>query len=186
MIDAGSGNLAIPDHHLEKMAVLYRYWEALPGDKPRKDVDPVTLGTRLLPHVSLGALVDGCTDFRYDLISSEMKQVAPRLQPGNRSSDALRIQKTRFDLIHHLFLSTGQSMEPRALRVTYASMEGMPRGINTLFLPLGRQTTTDGKQAASDLMIGLWRFEPEGAIKQDKHEDVLEAFMAYLATATEA
>jgi len=171
----------IPDSHLEDMAVLFRYWEALPGDRRREDVNPLALGSELLPHVSLGALIDGCTDFRYDLISSEMKAVAPRLQPGARSSDSFRIQGTKVDLIHDLFMSTGHSIAPKVLRVFYASMEGMPRGIYTLFLPLGRQSAADGTPVASDLMIGLWRFEPTAQFKEDRYEDLSDAFEAYLA-----
>ncbi len=164
------------------MACLFRYWESLPGERRREDVNPLALGSQLLPHVSLGTLMNGCTDFRYDLISSEMKAVAPRLQPGARSSDAFRIQQTQFDLIHHLFLSTGQSLEPKVLRIHYASMEGMPRGAYTLFLPLGRQPGADGKPVACDLMIGLWRFEPEKTFKQDRYEDLSKTFEAYLAS----
>lgn len=182
VLETGSSHLDIPESHLEKMAVLYRYWKALPGDRPRDAIDPVELGSDLLPHVSLGTFIDGCTDFRYELISSEIKQVAPRLKPGSLSSDALRIQQTDFDLIHHLFMSTGRTITPKALRVTYASMEYMPRGINTLFLPLGRQKDADGKDVACDMMIGLWRFEPERQVRQDRYVDILDAFETYMAT----
>ena len=179
MLEGQSIKTAIPDSHLENMDCLFRYWDSLPGSKRREDVNPLVLGSQLIRHVSLGALIDGCTDFRYDLISSELKAVAPRLQPGALSSDALRIQKTEFDMIHDLFLSTGRSIEPKVLRVLYASMEGMPRGIYTLFLPLGRQTAANGSQVASDLMIGLWRFEPEVPLIKDRYEDLSEAFEAY-------
>jgi len=186
MLEASSSKLGIPDLQFEEMAALFRYWEAMPGDKARQAVDPVALGSQLLPHVSLGSLVDGCNDFRYDLISSEMKIVAPRLRPGDRSSDALRIQKTQYDLVHDLFMSTGRSIEPKILRITYASMEDVSRGINTLFLPLGRQPGANGKDVARDLMIGLWRFKPAESVKHDYFEDILEEFIAYLASSEEA
>jgi len=182
MPEDSSNSATVPASQFEKMAELYRVWEALPGDRPRAALDPLTLGSRLIRHVSIGSFVDGCTDFRYDLIGSEMQAVAPRLSPGARSSDSLRIQMTRYDLIHDLFLSTGRRMEPKVLRIHYASMENMPRGIYALFLPLGRQTDADGEEVASDMMIGLWRFEPEGPLKQDSYEDLADAFAAYRAT----
>lgn len=179
MISGGPAQSAL---FFEKMAALFEYWEALPGDKPRRAVDPLVLGARLIPHVSLGALTDGCTDFRYDLISSELKAVAPRLRPGNRSSDAMRIQKTQTDLVHELFMSTGRTIEPKVLRLTYAAMDGRPRGIYTLFLPLGRQLGPTGKPVASDLMIGVWSFELKESFQQDEYEDLLEEFTAFRAS----
>jgi hypothetical protein len=181
-LKARNEDMPVPDSQLEKMAGLFRYWESLPGDRPRRAVDPIALGANLLPHVSLGALVDGCADFRYELISGEMSIVAPRLRPGDRSSDALRIQKTDFDLIHHLLVSTGRSIEPKVLRITFASMEELSRGIYALFLPLGRQADETGEAHARDLMIGLWRFEPMAPVTRDRFEDLFEALEAYRAS----
>ncbi|RVU34875.1 hypothetical protein EOI86_18730 [Hwanghaeella grinnelliae] len=179
MISSGPAESAF---YFEKMVELFDYWVALPGDKPRRAVDPLTLGARLIPHVSLGALIDGCTDYRYDLISSELNAVAPRLRPGSRSSDAMRIQKTKTDLVHELFMSTGRTIEPKVLRLTYASMEGRPRGIYTMFLPLGRQPGPTGKDVASDLMIGLWSFELKESFQRDEYEDLLEEFTTFRAS----
>ena len=164
-----------------EMDALYRYWESLPDGKPREAVYPLALGVRLINHISLGAFVEGCTDFRYDLIGSELKVVAPRLQPGNRSSDSLRIQQTQFDLVHDIFLTIGRTLEPQVLRVFYASMEGVSRGIYGLFLPLGRQELEDGTVCAQDMMIGLWRFEPREPVAKDRFDDLKADFDAYRA-----
>lgn len=182
MVEITSAGAAQSAVYFEKMAALFGIWEALPGDRPRRAVDPPVLGAQLLPHVSLGALTDGCTDFRYDLISSELKAVAPRLQPGSRSSDAMRIQKTQTDLVHELFMSTGRTIQPKVLRLTYASMDGRPRGIYTMFLPLGRQPGPTGKPVASDLMIGVWSFDLKEPLLQDEYEDLLEEFTAFRAS----
>ena len=163
------------------MVQLFRVWKSLPSDRPRKAIDPMALGPSLLPHVSLGTFINDCSDFQYELISSELKEVAPRLKPGARSSDSFRIQNIKFDLIHDLFISTARNRQPRVLLVHYASMEGQPRRINTLFLPLGEQTTVDGVTCASDLMIGLWSEPSVEPLLQDTFEDVSTFFMSHPA-----
>ena len=135
------------------MAELYGYWLDLAPPRPRRDVDPLAIGEPLLAHVSLGHYLNDCNDLRYDLVSRELKKVAPRLVPGSRTSDALRLERSDFDLIHNLLCAVGRAGVPRVYAISYRSLELMPRKVYTILLPLGLD---DEGRNAEDLLFGVW------------------------------
>jgi hypothetical protein len=52
---------------------LYRYWNQRRGDRrmpDRRDIDPLDLGAKLLPHIGLMDIVDGGARVRYRLLGT--------------------------------------------------------------------------------------------------------------------
>lgn len=165
--------------HLEffkRITGLFRFWDALPPAKSRADLDPLILGKSLLPHLCLGHFLEDGTDFRYDLIGSEIKKIAPRLVPGSRASETMEIQKTKHDHILTLFLEAGVHQEPRIHEVRYNSVEDVPLRIYAAFLPLGLD---EDRFCAEDLLIAVWRARVDSYIAEDNSVELTEEFRAY-------
>jgi len=160
-----------------KMAVLYHYWLAMPGVKARADVDPLAIGSRTLGHVSVGHFLEGGSDLRYDLICEELKKVAPRLVPGALSSDALRIERTDFDMIHNLLGAVGRAGLIRVYSIRYRSLELVPRMIHTILLPLG---VKEPGAPAEDLLFGIWQQPVRQRFSVDSFDDLTDDFFASL------
>lgn len=155
---------------------LFRIWLALPRQKKRRDIDPIALGADLLPHICLGHFLGNGTDFRYDLIGSEIASLAPRLAPGSLASDTLRIQGTDHDHILSLFLQTGISQRPRIHEIRYNSVDGVPLRVFSAYLPLG---LNPDRVCAEDLMLAVWRTKVTETIAKDSSVDLTGEFLQF-------
>ncbi|MEP3114827.1 hypothetical protein [Nisaea sp.] len=155
---------------------LIRIWAALRGPKRRRDLDPVVIGPELLPHLCLGHYLDKGTDFRYDLIGSEVSKLAPRLKRGSLASDTMRIQNTDHDHILALFLEAGLEKRPKILEVRYSSIDDVPLRIFAALLPLG---VHQDKHCAEDLLLGVWRTTVTGVIAKDNSTDLTGEFLQF-------
>lgn len=158
------------------IARLFRVWHALPSQKKRRDLDPISIGPGLLPHLCLGHFLESGTDFRYDLIGAEIAKLAPRLAPGSLASDTMRIQETEHDHILTLFLETGISQRPKIHEVRYSSVDGVPLRVFAAMLPLGRN---DSRICAEDLLLAVWRAKVTDVIKKDSSTDLTGEFAQF-------
>jgi hypothetical protein len=155
---------------------LFRIWNALPGRKKRQDLDPVAIGAELLPHLCLGHYLGNGSDFRYELIGSEIVKLAPRLSPGSLASDTMRIQNTDKDHILTLFLEAGVGQRPKIHEIRYNSIDDVPLRIFAALLPLGLHQK---KNCAEDLLLAVWRTTVTGVIEKDNSTDLTGEFLQF-------
>lgn len=159
-----------------RIARLIRIWQSLPGPKRRRDLDPLTIGADLLPHLCLGHFLGNGTDLRYDLIGAEIANLAPRLAPGSLASDTLRIQHTDRDHVLALFLDAGASQRPKIHEVRYNSVENVPLKVFAAMLPLG---LGPNRNCAEDLLLAVWRTSVTDVIEKDCSTDLTEEFLQF-------
>ena len=164
------------------MRSLFLYWQGLPATKARRSLDPLDLGAGLIPHVSIGHILDEGNVMRYDLVSSRLQHVAPRLFPGARTTDPLELEGTSYDLIHDELTSAAKLQTPRVLHIQYNSLERLHRQIFLLLLPLGLRA--DGP-ASDDLLLGLWDLQPRERLTHERSDDLTEFFMDYISSSTD-
>lgn len=155
---------------------LLGIWNALPGRKKRQDLDPIAIGPELLPHLCLGHYLGNGADFRYDLIGSEIVNLAPRLSPGALASDTMRIQNTDHDHILTLLLEAGVEQRPKIHEVRYNSIGDVPLRVFAALLPLGLHRD---KKCAEDLLLAVWRTTVTDMIAKDSSTDLTGEFMQF-------
>ncbi|MCR9222294.1 MAG: hypothetical protein NXI21_18890 [Alphaproteobacteria bacterium] len=160
---------------------LYRYWGSLVGTKPRKALSPLAIGAPLLPHASLARVLDGGADVRYELIGAALHAAAPRLKPGALASDPLRVDPAN-RLIFDRLTGAARAQRPLAFRAWFKALDGRPRALFTLVLPLGLDPDAP---ASSDLLIGVWPLPGGERTARSVHpataQDVTQAFLASAA-----
>lgn len=162
---------------------LFDYWDELPAPKPRKAISPLDLGPDLLPHLTLGRVERDGADLRYELVGAVLKAVAPRLKPGARASDPLRMDpKNR--LILDCLVRCARSQRPVVFHARFRSLDDLPRIVFVVLLPLGLRATAS---AAEDMLIGVWDLRepsgPAGPATVERIDDVTELFLAGAGTA---
>jgi len=178
-------NMELPlpnDRVLAGMVALHDYWKRLPEGHPRKSLDPVELGPALLPHVTVGHILDGGNIMRYDLISSRLQLVAPRLYPGALSTDPLELEGTSYDLIHDILTTTAKTQSPSALHVQFNSLEQVHRQVFLLLLPLDLRP---GAPCCEDLIIGLWDLSPKERLLHERRDDLTGFFLDHVSRLTD-
>lgn len=144
----------------DEVCRLYKVWAELPADKPRKSLDPLRLGARLLPHLALlRALPD---DFRYDLIGESVGDLGRDLRPG-RTAAALHRSPSRSN-VWRLMRSVAASRQPGAQFCAFDSPNGARHRCFAMALPLSMD-----KSAAEDLLLGLWTL-PSKSHEEDGSE----------------
>ena len=156
-------------NELRMMREMLACWDAMAPGKPRDSISPEEFGAGLLPHLSLGHVLNDGEDVRYDLIGEELEKVAPRLKRGALASDPVRLDPKNRLILDRLRVCA-KTREPVAFHAVFDSFDGDPRRVLALLCPLG---IDGGDAAASDLLIGVWRCAKTVVLRWESYVDVM-------------
>lgn len=148
-------------------ARLYRYWAALPATRPRAALSPIAIGARLLPHCSLAHVLEDGADLRYDLIGEVLEAVGPRVRPGSLASAPLRVDPENTNILGYL-RDCARGQRPVAFEAAFLSMDGVPRRVFSLLLPLSIEPEA---AAARDMLIGVWEVRRDPGPLYENYRD---------------
>ena len=132
---------ALPDPAL---LALYRYWDALRGDRTaptRAEVDPVHIPRTLLPDILLTEVVrtHGERRYRFRLVGSRVAELAGRDPSRQFLDEALPVKFGYRDYIIGLYDTiddTGQPIYSRSSYITFDTSQAPERETHRLMLPL--------------------------------------------------
>lgn len=164
----------VSDADHESTCALFRYWQALPANKPRHAVDPLTVGTRLITHLNLLSRTDG-NDFRYDLVGSVLQDMAPRLKPGALAGAIVDIDPTRTFIFNRLKASA-DSATACGFQARFASVDSKPVAALAFIFPLD---IADGR--ANSLLLGVWPSRTDEPLPwQARRNDIIDDVATWL------
>lgn len=127
---------------------LYNVWADLPIDKPRKLLDPLRFGARLLPNLALLKTLP--EDYRYELIGARIGMFARSFNPGSTTASVGQPVPHHSNMFR-LMRSVAQTRKPVAQTAAYEVTRGLTRRCFSMVLPL-----TMGGSSVNDLLLGLW------------------------------
>jgi hypothetical protein len=167
-------NAFVSDADHETACALFRYWQALPTDKPRQAVDPVTVGARLIAHLNLLSRTTA-NDFRYDLVGSVLQTMAPRLKPGALAGAIVDIDPTRTFIFDRL-TACADSATARGFQARFASVDSKPVAALAFIFPLD---ITEGR--ANSLLLGVWASRTDEPLPwQARRSDIIDDVAGFL------
>lgn len=152
---------------------VYQYWDSLPGRKLRTEFDPLEVGGRALPHVSLCHSLKNGTDIRYDLIGTSLKIVAPRLKPGSLASEPAKLLNIE-DGTYAFLCDAVCTQQPKGYEAAYLSVEGIMRHAFILLLPLGLAPLDP---CCEDLLVGVWLLKQDQTHPNEEITDCTDWFL---------
>jgi len=158
----------------EDACALYRYWQALPAGKPRRAVDPLTVGTRLIAHLNLLSRTE-TDDYRYDLVGSVLQDIASRLKPGALAGAIKDVDPTR-TFIFDRFSDCAASVEPRGFRARFTSVDSKPVAVLAFAYPLDIT-----ERYADSLLLGVWACRTDEPMSwMERRSDAIDDVAAWL------
>ena len=122
------------------LSALLAYWIRLCGTRgmpARREVDPLALGARLLPHMAIIDVLDGGTRFRFRLCGTGLAAAAGVDLTG-KYVDALNPNQDYAAYIQAVYRRTAETRRPVYSETLYAGLEsGSPRRLaKRLLCPL--------------------------------------------------
>lgn len=132
----------------ESICKLYNIWSTLPVGKPRKLLDALQFGPRLLPHLALLKSIP--EDYRYDLIGERIGELSRSLKPGSTAGGQHQPVARRSNMFR-LMRTVAETRKPAAQTAEFEGSSGIPKRCFSMVLPL----SMDGA-AVNDLLLGLW------------------------------
>jgi hypothetical protein len=141
---------------------MFQYWDRKRGDRPmpaRRDIDPTEV-PKLLPHIRLTEIREGCTRFRYRLVGTAVVDAygadftgkyTDELYSGERKVYVER----NYHIIH-------ERKRPIFLRSRYVTLKGYDIIANRLLAPLS------DNGADVDMVIAALTFEFGSALPEVK------------------
>jgi hypothetical protein len=136
---------------------LFEYWDRKRGDRAmpaRRDLDPTEI-PRLLPHLRITEILDGCTRFRYRLVGTAVVE-AYGVDFTGKYTDELYNGERKLNIERHCRLLY-EKKRPIFLRSRYVTAKGYDVMANRLLAPL----SNNGVEV--DMMIAALTFEYGGA-----------------------
>jgi hypothetical protein len=163
------------------LGALYRYWSQRRGQRrmpDRRDIDPLALGPKLLPHIGLMDVIDGGARMRYRLLGTAIVERWGN-DPTGRYMDEV-MSGTYAAFIHSLYRTLVQARAPVFSESLFRwDAEGYLR-TRRLYLPL----THGGADVAIALIGQVFLGPAEPSVKPyaaiveqpavEQHSEVLE------------
>src|ERR1700722_701607 len=132
---------------------LFQYWDRKRGDRAmpaRRDLDPTDI-PRLLPHLRITEILDGCTRFRYRLVGTAVVEAYGADFTG-KYTDELYNGERKLNIERHCRILY-EKKRPMFLRSRYVTLKGYDVMANRLLAPL----SNDGVEV--DMVIAALTFE---------------------------
>ncbi len=146
---------------------LFQYWDRKRGVRPmpaRRDLDPVEI-PRLLPHLRITEILEGCTRFRYRLVGTAVVEAYGADFTG-KYTDELYSGERKLNVERH-YRIIHEKKRPMFLRSRYVTLKGYDIIANRLLAPL----SDDGVEV--DMVITALTFEFGSTLRETNIRDAL-------------
>ncbi|MDW3206812.1 MAG: hypothetical protein R8L07_14845 [Alphaproteobacteria bacterium] len=148
---------------LTQARAVMALWQAMPMPKPRRNLDPLAFGGRVLPHLNLLRRVGqghAVEDVRYDLVGGVVDDAVPRLRPGAMALHGAGPDNDR--IVFFRFYSECLTRQmPVFFTGQYLSESKVRTHLLCLCLPLDLR---EGGPAES-ILVGAWFLPAQGAFQ---------------------
>jgi hypothetical protein len=115
---------------------MFQYWDSKRGERAmpaRRDLDPTEI-PRLLPHLRLTDILDGCTRFRYRLVGTAVVEAYGAGFTGKYTDELYSGERKAY--IERNYHIIHAKKRPMFLRSRYVTLKGYDIIANRLMAPL--------------------------------------------------
>lgn len=116
---------------------LFNYWQTLSRTDQlhRTDLDPIEIGSEVLPNTVLIDVIDGGADFRWRLFGGAHEREYGVSLKGRSISDVIKTNPNAAEILE-IFRQCATSREPVFYEAKYANDKGNLRAARGVLLPL--------------------------------------------------
>jgi hypothetical protein len=139
---------------------LFQYWDRKRAERPmpaRRDLDPTEI-PRLLPHLRITEILEGCTRFRYRLVGTAVVETYGADFTGKYTDELYSGERRVY--IERNYRIVHEKKRPMFLRSRYITLKGYDIIANRLLAPL----SDNGVEV--DMVIAALTFEFGSALPE--------------------
>ena len=147
------------------LLALFQYWDHKRGERlmaARRDIDPTEI-PRLLPHIRLTEILDGCTRFRYRLVGTAVVEAYGADFTGKYTDELYNGERKAY--VERNYCIIYEKKRPMFLRSRYITLKGYDIVANRLLAPLSNNDDE------VDMVIAALTFEFGSALPETTMRD---------------